>query len=1095
VHPAIAASAGASPARLLIGVVVCFLLSGFSALLYQTAWMRQFSLVFGTSELAVATVLAAYMAGLALGAVVAGHALPGIRRPVLVYGLLEAGIAISALAVPGLLDLAGALYVWALGGRPDPPDAASLGQPVFHLVVAFAVLAVPTSFMGATLPLLTRHAVTTDRELGPRVALLYATNTVGAVLGASIAGFALLPALGLGTTVRIGVAVNALVFLVAAWLSRAAPPLAATRTGSSVGAAGPVAGFFRSCIAPLFRGPGSASARLRAALRAQPAWILPLMLVSGATSFVYEVLWTRLLAHVIGGSIYAFSAMLATFLAGIALGGGAAGRLAASRERAAHAFALAQLGIAGLSMAVYAGMGALIPEGRELPDLVVYAVGTMLPATLFIGATFPLAVRVLARDEREAGAGTARIYAWNTLGAIAGAVLAGFWLLPALGFEGSVKLAICSNALLALVCLACVARTRLVAVGAVALGLLATLLFHHPARPRAVLDPARFLPWQLAEPREVFYAVGRSATVLVVDDGEVYWLLTNGLVEASIARVGSPPPRDTQAWLTALPIAARPDTDSMLVVGLGGGEALGGVPASVRRVDVVEIEPEVLRANRALRSQRAYDPLADERVRVIVNDGRNALRLTTRRYDAIVSQPSHPWTAGASNLFTREFVRSAKSHLNEGGVFLQWMSSDFVTLPLLRSLAATLLAEFRAVRLYSPSSSDLLFLASDSPLDVELEMARTGRPIRDEPAHFQRLGIGSVEDLVAALVAEQAGLAELAAGAPVISDDHNLMATHSRMDPSDATRTELDALFAAHDPLLDPTSWIHARLDGALSFPHLARRLIRMRKASRARALTRVLEDDGRRRLALAELQAEAGDGKGAFRAARAALEIDPGDAQARYFVFRQQLLAQGSASGDGDALAGLEGTALAVAQAWRLAGEQDWHALAGLDEALSESRVTDLWYPDAVLLRANWRSRADRDRERFAWEALRLIDSAWPFARDIRLNLARLRIAVVLGNDDVLVESARSLVGVFASQLDAAERSSVPLQGSERALMGQSLRGIVRGLDREFSAGTRDRARVVLAVARDLLRRLERSPVREPGAGARRGEGTAAPE
>ena len=187
------------------GVVACFFLSGFAALLYQTAWMRQFSLVFGTSELAVATVLAAYMGGLAGGAAIAGRYIGRVRRPILVYGVLEAGIALSALAVPLLLAGARAAYTFALGDQPSPPDAATIGQPVFYLVVAFVVLALPTGFMGATLPLLTRHAVTSDRQIGPRVALLYATNTGGAVFGTVIAGFVLLPALGLSGTVWIGV--------------------------------------------------------------------------------------------------------------------------------------------------------------------------------------------------------------------------------------------------------------------------------------------------------------------------------------------------------------------------------------------------------------------------------------------------------------------------------------------------------------------------------------------------------------------------------------------------------------------------------------------------------------------------------------------------------------------------------------------------------------------------------------------------------------------------------------------------------------------------------------------------------------------------
>ena len=218
------APAAAPPERptwlIFAGVVACFFLSGLAALLYQTAWLRQFSLVFGTSELAVATVLAAYMGGLALGSSVAGRYAGCVTRPVLVYGLLEAGIALSALAVPLLLLAARALYASMLGDQPAPPDAAAIGQPIFYLLVAFVVLAVPTGFMGATLPLLIRYAVRTDAEVGPRVALLYAINTAGAVFGTVAAAFVLLPALGLNRTVWVGVAINALVFVIAAALAR-----------------------------------------------------------------------------------------------------------------------------------------------------------------------------------------------------------------------------------------------------------------------------------------------------------------------------------------------------------------------------------------------------------------------------------------------------------------------------------------------------------------------------------------------------------------------------------------------------------------------------------------------------------------------------------------------------------------------------------------------------------------------------------------------------------------------------------------------------------------------------------------------------------
>ncbi|MEM9208724.1 MAG: fused MFS/spermidine synthase, partial [Pseudomonadota bacterium] len=287
------------------GVVACFVLSGFAALLYQTAWMRQFSLVFGTSELAVAAVLSAYMGGLATGAAVAARWVGRVQRPVLVYGILEAGIALTALAVPWLLQGIHALYVSVFGGQPEPVDASGLGQSVFYLAAAFIVLMLPTSFMGATLPLLTKYAVHSDEQVGPRVGILYATNTLGAVGGTVVAGFLLLPALGLLGTVYVGIGINLLVFVIAAMLARTA-------------AAVPDSSATDALDIELTAQTGFARRRL----------ILPLMLLSGANAFVYEVLWTRLLGHVLGGSVAAFATMLASFLAGITLGSAIASRFA-----------------------------------------------------------------------------------------------------------------------------------------------------------------------------------------------------------------------------------------------------------------------------------------------------------------------------------------------------------------------------------------------------------------------------------------------------------------------------------------------------------------------------------------------------------------------------------------------------------------------------------------------------------------------------------------------------------------------------------------------------------------------------------------------
>ena len=1056
------------------GVIACFFLSGLAALLYQTAWLRQFSLVFGTSELAVATVLAAYMGGLALGSAIAGRYAGRVTRPVLVYGLLEAGIALSALAVPLLSLAARALYAAMLGDQPVPPDAAAIGQPIFYLLVAFVVLAIPTGFMGATLPLLIRYAVRSDREVGPRVALFYATNTAGAVVGTVVAAFVLLPALGLTRTVWVGVAVNALVFVIAAALARGRRDGAPAER--SVAAEGP-SSFVAACVVPLFRRSVSLRDRLTTVFQAQPAWMLPLMLVSGANAFLYEVLWTRMLAHVIGGSIYAFATMLAAFLTGIAIGGGLAGKVAERRERAAVAFTFTQVAIGVLSIGVYAWMELLIPDERTTYALAVFAVAIMLPATIFIGATLPLAIRVLARNESEATSSTARIYAWNTVGAIIGAILAGFVLIPGLGFEGSIQVAVGVNFMLALWAAVCVARPRPIPVAVACAAIAAVLAVYSPERPRAVVLNSAFAVGYPEPPRELYYAVGRSSTVVLLASGANYYLRTNGLPEASIEVRGSPPGIDTQKWLTALPVAARPDTRNMLVVGFGGGGALEGVPPSVESVDVVELEPEVIAANRQLAGMRDVDPLEDPRFNVVINDARNALRLTDRSYDAIVSQPSHPWTAGASHLFTREFVADVGSHLNEGGVFLQWMNSDFVDEPLLRSLAATLAAEFEYVRLYQPAVRVLLFLASDAPLDIELEAARTGRPFSDDPVHYGRLGLNSVEDLLVALTLDEQGILSFSRRAEISTDDNNLMATRSRARADGLQDVELLELFEPHDPLTRPGSWIHAVLGQGIDYGYIARWLVSTGRTARALAMAEAIPDFSRQFEVFGWLFTATGEPDRSRESLTNALLANPLNMQARYNLATDYLesLIRGDAPEDIQEIAAeLSGPAAAVIRGIAYEAAADWASLAALDEELAASRITDVWFTDATQLRAAWRVNAPEDRERLAAEALQLVEQALMFQSNENLHRIRAVSALTLGDDHRLLESSAYLATYIGDYLNTADTQAYRLTPEEVAQTRQNLAIVADPLGGDVDVADRDRLATVLDSVNALIEYLD---------------------
>lgn len=1068
--PAAYPAGGRSP---YLAVTACFFLSGFAALLYQTAWLREFSLVFGTSELAVATVLAAYMAGLAAGAAVVGRYLGRVRRPVLVYGLLEAGIAVSALAVPVLLVVARSAYAWLLGAQATPPDAAATGQAAFYLGVGFVVLALPTSFMGATLPLLTRYAVGTDRQVGPRVALLYGINTAGAVAGTLVAGFWLLPALGLRGTVWFGVAVNVLVFALAALVSRALPEVAVDEPARPA-ASGATPAFWRDCIGTLLRSGETASRRLEIAFREQPAWVLPLMLASGAISFLYEVLWTRMLAHVIGSSIYAFATMLAAFLAGIALGGGAAGWLARRRDRAALVFAATELSIGALSAGIYHWMGALLPDAQTTTALTLYSILVMLPATVFIGATFPLAVRIVTPDEHEAGAATAKIYAWNTAGAIIGAVLGGFVLIPALGFEGAIKLAVLGNLLLALWALLFVARPRPAFAWPVAAAALAALVLYAPTRPEAVVARTGFIPEALDSPTELYYAVGRSSTVMLLEEGGHYYLRTNGLPEASVVAKGGIANDDGTRWLGAMPVLVRPDTASLLMIGFGGGVALEGIPESVRTIDAVEIEPEVINANRVLSGKRDTDPLTDPRVHIVINDARNALRLTDKTYDAIVSQPSHPWTAGASHLFTREFLAESKRHLNPDGVFVQWMNAEFVDEALLKSLAATLRAEFKNVRLYEPASRFLLFVASDGKLDPELGVARNGRPLTADVMHYSRLGINGAEDLVAALALDEDGLARFADDAPPSTDDDNLMATESRAQADGLRPSEIDRLLAPFDPLADGASWIYRSLGADLDFGYIADRLIRAGQLARARSMASALRDKSEQALIQALVEEASGDGREAVKSFLAALDADPRNVQARYQLLERLRLNAGDLeSGAAGLSTGLSASAAAVLSGWDAQARGDWAALARLDDDLAKARVTDAWYPESARLRAEWRLHVARDRKKYAFDALRLIDRALLLAPERDLYLLRANSALILEDQNLIVESCSYVTESIRRATRAAEEQNASVPDHEREVMHANLEAVSRALEGPLVDHDASRTREVLRDTRELLTEL----------------------
>jgi len=1061
----------------LLAVVFCFVLSGFAALLYQTAWLRQFSLVFGTSEIAVATVLAAYMAGLAAGAAIAGQYSSRIKRPVLVYGLLEMGIALSALSVPFLLFIARNFYTTFLGDQPNPPHGNEIGQTLFYLLTTFMVLALPTGFMGATLPLLTRHAVRNNDHLGPRVALLYGSNTLGAVIGTVVAAFILLPTFGLNGTILVGVSINAAVFVIASFLATRSKfnyELTQKDTQKPLG-------FYKQCVQPLFNPKLTAKTKLKNVFYSNDSWILPLILLSGSLSFVYEILWTRMLSHVLGGSIYAFATMLAAFLSGIAIGGGLSGKIGITRERAIIAFSFSQILVAILSIAVYRWMVPLIPSDSGNYQLALYASLVMLPATIFIGATLPLAIRVLAKTEKQVMPSTAITYTWNTVGAIIGAIFAGFYLIPNLGFEGTIRIAIICNFGLALWGFSTLSKPKLIYLGATGMLLVSAILFYNPSRPISVISSTGFIFDYLREPQEIYYGVGRSSTVLLVEEDGYYYLRTNGLPEASIAAKGSPPFQDPEKWLTALSVVARPQTTDMLVVGFGGGVALEGVPSSVERIDVIEIEPEVIEANRRLKGARNIDPLEDHRFNVIINDARNALRLTNKTYDAIISQPSHPWTAGASHLFTKEFIADAKTHLNNDGVFVQWMNSEFINEQLLRTLAATLLAEFENVRLYQPAAQVLIFLASDESLDLERHLISSGQPLTTDVMHYSRLGMNSVEDFIAALSMDEAGIRAFSHSAPLTTDNYNLMATHSNARANGLLLPELAQLMKPYDPLLQVDSWIHTDLRFEIDYGYLGRQILQLGQYERLESLIQTITDVSNQLELQGILYESSSDIELANQMYLRAIDANPRNIQARYNFVKNWLGIIGTEDIPEDiqrAADEITGSARAVIEGWAYSQNQDWQSLAGLDAELARTEITDAWYPESSQLRAGWRTMVSEDETNYAFNALRLLERAIVLEPDQRLHWLRMISAAKLDDDHKVLESARYITTLLSNNLTDSEEEEYNLSIQDLLLMRQNLLSIADILRSGLQIEEEERTSQLLARVNEIIDNIDEYPI-----------------
>ena len=989
----------------LMVIFLCFILSGVAALIYQTAWTRQFSLVFGTSELATAAVLAAYMGGLALGAYLIEQQIKKINRPVRWYAALEIGIAVSAVVlIPAGLWFSEKLLVALFGNQPSPPASTLGGTSLFYLIAAFAVLLVPTTLMGATLPLLARHTVHSEQQIGRRIGLLYAFNTSGAVVGALLGALVLLPNFGLNRTVWIAASINALVALLALSLSNTSADQAEPQTNQS----------------------NNSQPNHSWTADASPLWVLPIMLCSGAVSFLHEVLWTRMLGHVMGSSLYAFGIMLASFLVGIALGGGLGAVMARSREIAARWLAISELAAALAAIFAWWRIQQISTAVDSLSQRGWFSFWSLFPLAFAIGLTYPLAVRVLARNVEDAALSSARVYSWNTVGAIIGAITGGFLIVPALRYEGSVHLAVIASCGLAIITALVFFRSyKALGIPLILSALTAGAVFL-PKVPEALL---RYSPLRVDGQGELlYYDVGRSAAVALLRQRDQIAVRTNGLPEANIDALGTFPQLYVEAWMAPLAVLARPQLQDMLIVGLGGARVLEAVPPSVHNIDVIELEEKVVEANQSIANKRLRNPLADPRINIILNDARGSLHLTNKRYDAVVSQPSHPWTAGASHLYTKEFMQQAKDHLNPGGLFVQWINVDFLDEQLLRSLVATINDVYPYVRVYRPAPPTLLFLASDQPIQPEKDIEATRAALAASPQHYQQLGINVVEDLIAALVLDNEGSRAFANNATVITDERNRFATASVYDfGKNISAQSAGYLLAPYDPLLKAESFFYKELNQKISYSYLGQRIGAylywdQSAHDRLNNFANLFKGSEIQPFLQAQLFRNMYQNEQADRILTAAQQAFPQSQLIRSAILQKYMmsLSNGTAPDDIKKLASTANEESAVVlKSAQLAAQGNWDGVAAMDNQLSHIPWTSTWIDQVAQLRVEWRARVLNPdfRSKYSEESLAIVNQISMIRSMPQLYLLRAWATNGLNNPALMESIARYSSVVIQNQ------------------------------------------------------------------------------
>jgi spermidine synthase len=741
-------------------LVVLFAASGCSALIYEIIWYQMLELAIGSTAVSLGFLLATFMGGLCLGSLALPRLRLGSRHPLLVYAGIEAAIGVLALYVVVAMPLIDRVYV--AGAEHGLPGMLLRG------FISTLCLLPPTLFMGASLPAIARWIEASPDGIS-RWGLLYGGNTAGAVFGCLVAGFYLLRVHNMAFTTMVAVAINFAVAAVSFWLSRRTEPGAASE--QAAGSAEPVSGRTSIYIA---------------------------IALSGACALGGEVVWTRLVAMLLGSTVYVFSMILAVFLIGLALGSGAASMLLRNWATSGHSRDNARLalGWCQLLLTVAIGWTAYIvaeslPYWPVNPFLAsspwyIFQIDlarcfwAILPPTLFWGASFPFALAAAARTDEDSGRVVGGVYAANTFGAIVGALGVSLVLVPWIGTRDSQRVLLLAAACAAIVALVPHLRMRRsMGLAAALAGGVAVAVFLAngvEAVPGELIAYGRRIATYRGRSQILYTVEGRNSSVAISrwNDGATE-IDVNGHVEAT----SEPYDMKLQRMVGHLPGILHPNPRSVLGIGFGAGVSAGTFTRypSIEHITVCEIEPVIPPTSTRYFAAQDYDVYHNPRTRIVFDDARHYLLTTTDTFDIIASDPLDVFVKGTAALYSKEYFDAVKRHLKPGGIFTLYVPLYETDMQTIKSELATFFASFPAGTIWANTIDgrgyDMVFMGQAEPLRINLDEVeqRFARPDYAPVVQSLRdIGVNSPADLFATYAGQKSDLDQWLAGAELNRD-------------------------------------------------------------------------------------------------------------------------------------------------------------------------------------------------------------------------------------------------------------------------------------------------------------------------------------